>query len=186
MSFRPFRATLALAAVLALNAPAAWTAPVSSLSVSPPARCLPPRRPPDATIPPPALVSSFPAPGAVVRPGLLVVRLTFSVAMSCDGIFQPVAGLPKPCGGTLQKIVVSFDRLTIRMACIVAPSVHYGLRFNYPPTAGDDAAASGASTWFASLAGQPADATLLTFSTLAGPEVTTLEEAEAEDAASGS
>lgn len=150
------------------------------VTVSPAAVCLGPRSAhPDPTIPKPRVVESFPAQGAVVRPGLLVLRLTFNVAMSCDGLFQAAAPLEKPCrADRRQHVVLSFDRRTLRMACVVEPGRAYGLRLNPGGLLGG----LRGKAPFKSLAGWPAAPFELTFSTSSGAPAASLEEAEAEDA----
>jgi hypothetical protein len=143
---------------------------LSELTVSPEAKCLGPKLPADRGIPRPRIVSSFPAPGAVVRPGILVLRITFDMPMSCDGIFQEDPPWRKPCPGSVQRLALSYDRRTIRMACLVDGNTRYGLRMNATP-----------SFRFVSLAGWPSPPYELTFSTSSQAEVTTLEEAQAQD-----
>lgn len=184
----------ALACAAGLPGPAgngARAQTVSPLVVKPPARCLGPRRPADLSIPAPRVVSTFPAEGAVVRPGLLVVRLTFNVAMSCDGVFLTRPPLDKPCSGqATQEFVLSYDRLTLWMICTVARNTRYGLRLNYDPAYDVNRAplfdrlppAVVSKATFRSLAGRPLERFELTFSTSAGPEITTQQEALAEDA----
>jgi hypothetical protein len=149
---------------------------VSGVDVRPRPVCVGPRRPADKGVPPPAVVSTFPAEGAVVRPGLVVLRFTFNVAMSCDGLFQSLSALARPCGGSNpQHTVLSFDRTMIRMPCIVGRNMRYGLRMNPAPARGTG------RERFSSLAGLPLEPFQLTFSTSSGPDVTDLETAEAED-----
>jgi hypothetical protein len=143
---------------------------LSGVTVALPVKCLPARVPFDPDIPPPKLVSSFPAQGAVVRPGILVLRFTFDLPMSCDGIFQPDPPWRKPCPGTVQHLVISFDRRTIRMACMVEKDAYYGLRLNSLPY-----------LHFRSMAGRSAEPYALAFSTSSQAEITTLEEAQAQD-----
>src|ERR1700761_6253877 len=83
------RAAVALGSLAFLaGAPAAGAqSPLEGLTVKPDAVCKAPRLNRDTSIPKPVVESIFPAPGAVVRPGVLVVRITFNVAMSCNGVF---------------------------------------------------------------------------------------------------
>ena len=149
---------------------------VPGLTIKPPAKCLPPRRPPDASIPPPEVVSTFPAQGAAVPPGLLVLRFTFNVAMSCDGVFLAMPSLPRPCEDVDPQVAVfSYDRLTIRIVCRVEGKRAYGVRMTGDPSLPH-------RQTFASLAGQRLRKDFeLTFSTSSEPEVKSLEAAEAED-----
>jgi hypothetical protein len=158
---------------------------LSSVTVKPKAVCMGPRHPPDKSIPKPEVVSTFPAQGAVVRPGYLVVRLTFNVAMSCDGVILARPPLNQPCDGSkLQRLVLSYDRRTIRMVCRVAEKTRYGLRLNYDPdfTAERLNAVTATRVSFMSLAGAPLDRFELSFSTSSGLPVADLKEAEAEEA----
>lgn len=146
---------------------------LSGVAVKPRPVCMRPRRPPDAAVPPPTVESTFPAEGAVVRPGLLVLRFTFNVAMSCDGQFLPLGPLAMPCEkGEVQWTSLTYDRTTIRMPCVVRPNTRYGISMN------------SSQGWqiskFSSLAGQPLKPFQLTFSTSAGPDAD-IKAAEAQD-----
>jgi hypothetical protein len=134
-------------------------------------KCVEARQPADPDIPPPKLVSTFPASGAVVRPGFLVLRLTFDLPMACAGLLDRHAALLDPCPGPLLEPVRSLDRRTFLTVCKVAKSSHYGLWLNH-----------GSSLRFTSLAGHPAAPYELVFETSSEPEVATVEDAIAEDA----
>jgi hypothetical protein len=135
------------------------------------------------------VVGTYPAQGAVVRPGYVVIRFTFNVAMSCDGVFFSMPSMQQPCGGTLRQVVTySYDRRTIQMVCHVAKSARYGLRLNYDPNFDADRLKYVTATRvnFTSLAGAPLKRFELSFSTSADAPLTTLKEAlAAEAAASG-
>ena len=77
--------------------------------------------------PPPKVVSSFPAKGAMVRPGLLVLRVTFDRPMSCLGLIQSHAPLPYPCPTPLRSPMISRDKRTFLTVCKVEANLHYGL-----------------------------------------------------------
>jgi hypothetical protein len=173
--------TTALLVVILAAAPAgagndaAAAKSLSGVAVKPKPVCLRPRRPPDAGIPPPTVLSTFPAEGEVVRPGLLVLRFTFNVAMSCDGQFLPLGGLAMPCEkGDVQWTTLTYDRTTIRMPCFVRPNTKYGIWMN----PGRDRGLQ--TSRFSSLAGQPLKTFALTFSTSSGPTAD-LKAAEAQD-----
>jgi len=154
----------------------------SAVTVKPAAKCLGPRRPPDKSIPAPVVESIYPAPGAVVRPGILVLRITFNVAMSCDGIFLTSPPLEKPCGeARMQDLRLSYDRRTIRMKCVVAPNRRFGLRLNNDPERDQLRPGILRKVNFASLAGSPLQPFELTFETSSGPDVISVEAAERED-----
>ncbi len=155
---------------------------VSPVTAKPAATCLGPRHPADKSIPAPVVQSIYPSPGAVVRPGILVLRITFNVAMSCDGIFLTSPPLEKPCGeARVQDMRLSYDRMTIRMKCVVAPNRRYGLRLNNDPAHDQFRPGILRKVNFASLAGSPLQPFELIFSTSSGPDVISVEAAERED-----
>jgi len=143
---------------------------VVGVTVSPPFRCLEPRRPADASVPAPKVVSSFPAPGAVVRPGKLVVRITVDLPMACGGTFLDAPPLRAPFAGGDRLVKLSFDRKTFRIEGYADKNRSYGLWLNLAPVRD-----------FVGLSGQPLEPYGLTFSTSSGPAVTTVAEALAED-----
>lgn len=136
----------------------------SSLTVR--ATCLRARQPANPDIPPPTVVSTFPANGAVVRPGFLVLRVTFDRPMACAGLADKHALALNPCPAPLREPVISRDRHTFLTVCQVAPSKHYGLWLKR----------------FTSLAGHPSSPYELVFDTAPEPQVATVEDAIAEDA----
>jgi hypothetical protein len=178
--FAPARiVTLVLAILIALpigtgSAPAPAVAKsLSGVAVKPKPVCMRPRRTPDTAVPPPTVVSTFPTEGQVVRPGLVVLRFTFNVAMSCDGQFLPSGNLAMPCEkGDVQWTTLTYDRTTIRMPCVVRPNTKYGISMNSD------------QGWqiskFSSLAGQQLKPFWLTFSTSSGPDAD-IKAAEAQD-----
>ncbi len=177
------------AALWGLGAGVGRSQGVSSVTVKPRAVCLGPRQPPDRSVPAPRVVSTYPAQGAVVRPGYVVIRFTFNVAMSCDGIFFGMPSMQQPCaGGLRQDVTYSYDRRTIQMVCHVAKSARYGLRLNYDPNFDSNRLNNVTATRinFSSLAGAPLGRFELSFSTSAEAPLATQKEAlAAEAAASG-
>ena len=156
--------------------------PLGGVTVKPRAVCLGPRHPRDKDVPAPVIESTFPAKGAVVRPGVLVLRITFNVAMSCDGIFLSRSPLEKPCGeARMQDFRLSYDRRTIRMKCIVSPNRRYGFRMNNDPSYDQFRPGLLGKVNFMSLAGFPLQPFELDFSTSSGPPVVSVEASEAED-----
>jgi hypothetical protein len=147
---------------------------VRALTVTPAQVCLPPRKPPDPDVPPPKLVSSFPADGAVVKPGLVVFRLTFDLPMACMGVLEPVLSLglliDNPCPAPLIDPVISKDRRTFMTVCLVQPSGRYGVWLDFNST----------KRW-TSLAGHKLAPRQILFSTSGGAKVRTLRDAIAED-----
>ena len=95
---------------------------VSELDVNAKIECVPPRFDSRATRP--RVISTYPANGAVVRPGLLIMRVTFDQPMSCAGYFAAVGAPQSPCdeSGAQQRALMSFDRRTIRTPCLVRPN----------------------------------------------------------------
>ncbi|HEX4098862.1 MAG TPA: hypothetical protein VHX64_19190 [Caulobacteraceae bacterium] len=143
---------------------------VRGLTVMPTHLCLLPRKPPDPDVPPPKLVSSFPADGAVVKPGLVVFRLTFDLPMACMGVLEPVLLVDNPCPAPLIDPVISKDRRTFMTVCLVQPSDRYGVWLDFNST----------KRW-TSLAGHRLSPRQILFSTSSGAKVRTLRDAIAED-----
>ena len=140
---------------------------LEGVDVAPPKTCLAARNPPDRAVPAPKLVSTYPAKGQVVRPGLLVVRLTFDLPMACQGALG--AGLLQlnPCtDGRTQTWTVSYDRLNLRVLCRVKPKTRYGLWVNRSSL--ED---------FKGLGGHKPDAYQLTFDTSDDAPVATVRDA---------
>jgi hypothetical protein len=127
--------------------------------------CVRARRPADPDIPPPKLVSTFPANGAVVRPGFLVLRLSFDRPMACAGLMDRHAALHNPCPAPLREPVISLDRRTFLTVCRVAKDSRYGLWLRS----------------FTSLAGHKSGPQELVFETSSDPEVATVQDAIVED-----
>jgi hypothetical protein len=113
--------------VSALTVSARRTKPLSGLTVGMPRKCLEARRPADPDIPAPRLVSTYPANGAVVRPGIVVLRLTFDLPMACAGLIGAHAPLKNPCPAPLRDPVISRDKRTFLTVCAVQKGRHYGL-----------------------------------------------------------
>jgi len=143
---------------------------VSELTVTGKVKCLAPDKAGERADRP-KVVSSYPAKGAVVRPGLLVVRVTFNAPMACDGAFAGDPPLKDPCPGSPRDMLLSYDRKTVRTVCLVAPSAQYGLWLSQNPTEGS----------FIGLSGLPSLPYRLSFTTSAEPVVTTVCEALAAD-----
>jgi hypothetical protein len=146
---------------------------VSELTVTAKIKCLNPDSP-DHRAERPRVVSSYPARGAVVRPGLLIVRVTFDQPMACDGLFLRDPPRLNPCPGSPQQMLLSYDRRTVRIACVVQPSAEYGLALSQDPDAKS----------FIGLSGLPSMPYRFDFATSAGPLVATVCDALSEDEAS--
>ncbi len=169
------KAVVAAIAVLALPAAAGSAeAPLTGVTVTPPVICLQPRRPPSPDVPAPKVVSTFPAKGAVVRPGRLVLRITFDLPMACDGTFLDAPQLKSPLSWGDRVVKLTRDRKTFRIEGRVEKNSAYGLRLNHAPTRD-----------FVGLSGQPLEPFDLDFTTSSGPEVVTIKEALAQDVEAG-
>jgi len=183
---KPWATRLALAGVALAAAPGRAAEPpatvselvitasktVSELLVTGRMRCLAPDYGAAAGKTPPKVVSAFPARGAEVRPGLLVVRVTFDQPMTCAGRFDPTPALADPCPGQVRDMLLSYDRRTVRTVCMVEPGVQYGLSLGEDPNS---------PTAFLGLAGLPAAPARLNFTTSAGPVISDVCEALSQD-----
>lgn len=156
--------------------PAADT--VSTLKVEGTNRCLEPRDPPDPDVPAPKLVSTYPAQGQTVRPGLLELRFTFDLPMACRGAVAVKTGAANPCvdkeAGS-QHWVQPWDRRTMRFRCRVEPGQSYVVFIN--------TVLPGQTPWqaFQGLGGKAAAPYELAFTTSEEAPVQTEEEADAQD-----
>jgi hypothetical protein len=146
------------------------TRAVSELTVTAKARCIPPERGAERAERP-KVVASFPTRGAIVRPGLLVMRVTFDRPMACEGGFDAAPPLPNPCPGAAHAMLLSFDRRTVRTVCMVEAGRAYGVSLGQDPTANT----------FIGLTGLPALPARISFTTSDGPAVSNVCEALAED-----
>jgi hypothetical protein len=113
----------------------------------------------------PKVVATFPAEGAVVRPGVVVVRVTFDQPMACDASFAGTSDLPNPCPGRWREVTISPDRHSFRAVCEVKAGTRYRLTLRSFHNAHGLAV--------------PAE---VTFSTSGSAPVGTIQEALAEDA----
>jgi hypothetical protein len=140
---------------------------VEELVVRPLTKCLDAKPEPNAVAP--KVIGSYPAEGAVIRPGWLVVRLTFDQPMTCSGYMDEIAPFPRPCARGLQHLVLSLDRRTLRTLCVVEPNLGYALRLSEDENA------------LVSLFGAKVERFDLTFRTSSEPLVTTIPDALAQD-----
>jgi hypothetical protein len=72
-------------------------------------------------------MATFPADGSVVRPGVVVVRVTFDQPMSCDASFDGTSDLSNPCPGRWREVTISKDRHSFRTVCEVKADARYRL-----------------------------------------------------------
>lgn len=146
---------------------------MDGLTVGLPRRCIVPHRRPEPDIPAPRVVSTYPASGQVVKPGLLIVRVTFDLPMACSGQLADDKPYRNPCPGAVQEALLSLDRKTFWTVCPVQGGTRYGLKFN---GSGDDAHS------YVSLAGKRVEPFELTFSTSDDVPMDTLKAAIDQDA----
>lgn len=142
-------------------------AAVQELVVRPQPKCLAVE---NAPAPAPKIVSVYPAEGQVVRPGFLVVRITFDRPMACSGFLTKLVKTANPCPPEQQTFIWTFDHKTIRTLCLTRPRQNYGV-----------AIGGGCALPFVSLDGQWAQPLAVRFSTSAGAAVTSVQGALAED-----
>lgn len=117
---------------------------------------------------PPSVVSSHPGPGAVVPPGVLVVRLTFDQPMACYWAVTTDSEDDDPC--TPSGAWELPGRRVFRMRCRLRPSTSYVIHFG--AVQGHD---------FFGMSDRKAEPYSLSFSTSADPPVRALSDALAAD-----
>jgi hypothetical protein len=154
------------AGAAAAKAVSAEAATVSELLVTASVKCLQPDRSDDHAERP-RVIDSYPKKGSLVRPGIVVVRVTFNRPMACDGAFAQDMSLANPCPGQHREMLLSYDRRTFRTVCAVNPGTEYGVVLSQDPTVNS----------FMGLAGLPSMPYRLTFTTSTGVPVTTVCEA---------
>jgi hypothetical protein len=142
---------------------------VSGVGVTPPRTCIQAADPPNLDVPAPKLVSSYPAEKQVVRPGLMILRLTFDLPMGCwpngTGQGARLESRPDPCVFYFAKHwVLLKDRLDWTLLCQLAPKTRYSFRLIH----------------FKGLSGREAEPFTLTFETSGEPPIATIEEAAAQ------
>lgn len=137
-----------------------------------------PARPPTDVAPvtvypptvPPRVVASYPAEGAAVAPGVLVLKLTFDQKMLQTGFdLRPVEGAePPPCLKTPRLLD---DGRTFVLLCTLRAGRSYALALNAgPPT-------EGPNNGFANYAERRAAPASLTFTTTRAEPIRSLDEA---------
>jgi hypothetical protein len=139
---------------------------LSGVGVSLPKTCLGPRDPPDPDVPAPMLLSTYPAKDQVVRPGLVILRLTFDLPMACWPQHGPAhldAGRPDPCATTprVQHWVLFKERRDWTVLCHLLPKTRYSFQVKS----------------FKGLSGRETEPFTLTFYTSDEPPVLAVKEA---------
>jgi hypothetical protein len=118
-----------------------------------------------ASIAVPHVQSTFPAAGAKVAPGLLVLRVTYDTRMRADGwAYAREAGVEYPDCARAPRLLD--DGRSFVLICRTLPSKTYAVWFNRPPLQD-----------FASLSRRPAGAYELKFATTDDDPVRTLPDA---------
>ena len=140
-------------------------------------RCLKPRNPPDPDVPAPKLISTFPAQGQIVRPGLLNVRFTFDLPMACTGGVEVKGDFRNPCmdADAKEHYLQPWDRRSMRYRCQLEPGRRYVLTINTK--------VPGKTPWpkLQGLGGREARPFELTFWTSNTAPVQTQDEADSQD-----
>jgi hypothetical protein len=167
------------AAGAAVNSPDSATTGVSIVKVQETTKCLEPRNPPDPEVPAPKMVSTFPAQGQTVRPGLLEVRFTFDLPMACMGGVEIKDGSRNPCTELMtQHLTQPWDRHSMRYRCRVEPGKRYVLMINKTRVGDVD---HGPWPKMLGLGGKPTEPYELTFWTSNDAPVQTQDEADEQD-----
>jgi hypothetical protein len=76
--------------------------------------------------PAPKVVRTLPAPGSLVRPGQMVLSVTFDRPMACKAI-QAASPFPIPCPGGAGAVLISPDRRTLTTVCVVEAGAAYSM-----------------------------------------------------------
>jgi hypothetical protein len=105
-----------------------------------------------------------------VRPGLLVVRITFDRRMTCSGFLAALTKFTNPCPADQQTFIQTFDHKTVRTLCLTQPGQTSAVLVG-----------GACSRPFVSLDDQQAQPLAVHFRTTDGPPVTSIREALAED-----
>ncbi len=113
---------------------------------------------------PPAIVSTYPAAGAAVTPGALVLKLTFDQRMNPEDWRFDRGDIGYP--SCLARPRLLRDEKTFVLLCTVGANGKFAVQMNGPGTGG-----------FANLANQRATPLLLQFSTLDGASQSTIKDA---------
>jgi hypothetical protein len=101
--------------------------------------------------------------------------------MACAGIFGDDTPFHNPCPGLIQHMLLSYDRLTVRTACVVEPNVTYGAWISKDVAYGALISKGGDDAVFVSLTGSPSKEYEFRFTTSTAAPVTTVCEALTED-----
>lgn len=75
----------------------------------------------------PKVVRIMPAPGSVVRPGPMVLSVTFDQPMACKANTASGSPFPVPCPGDKAAVVVAPDQRTLTTVCEVEAGASYSM-----------------------------------------------------------
>ncbi len=75
----------------------------------------------------PKVVRTMPAPGSVVRPGQMVLSVTFDQPMACRANTANGSPFPVPCPGDRATVVVAPDQRTLTTVCEVQAGASYSM-----------------------------------------------------------
>ena len=73
----------------------------------------------------PKVVRTMPAPGARVRPGSMVLSVTFDRPMACTNLDG--SRFPLPCPDGRGAVIISTDRRTLTTVCVVEAGASYSM-----------------------------------------------------------
>jgi hypothetical protein len=153
---------------------------VDELTVVARAECLPPK--PEKGSAAPRIVSTYPRQYQEIRPGLVILRVTFDKPMACSGFFEMPVGMKNPCSGQQQQFLVSYDRKTIRAPCLVQAGQRYTLWLNGGGSLmSAPAGALGVAPRFTSLEGQLLASFHMTFTVSSAAPIQTIPDALSAD-----
>jgi len=74
----------------------------------------------------PKVVRTMPAPGTMVRPGAMVLSVTFDRPMACDANLKN-SHFPLPCPDGEGAVIISTDRRTLTTVCVVEAGASYSM-----------------------------------------------------------
>jgi hypothetical protein len=76
--------------------------------------------------PPPKVIRTMPAPGSTVRPGAMVLSVTFDQPMACAANLSN-SPFPLPCPGGAGVVIMTPDRHTLTTVCQVEAGASYSM-----------------------------------------------------------
>jgi hypothetical protein len=74
----------------------------------------------------PKVVRTMPAPGTMVRPGAMVLSVTFDRPMACNANLKS-SHFPLPCPDGEGAVIISADRRTLTTVCVVEAGSSYSM-----------------------------------------------------------